>query len=227
MRIEQCMPVTVTNLGGTTRRVHDVGEKHRGKNPIIGQVSPLVGEELGDFLEGRAPVRFNEVENVAPWKLNVLRARYAISDVLAPLGRDKGVVGVMEDECRDTDCGKQRPHIRFGQQRHHESSGTWACPQALIACPRCPDLLVPRHVRIQVMLHLPGAPPGDDGGSGLLGCGSFDALSHRIRVALQPRVAAEDRRTGPQHADCQQPVHRRTDQACDRRRVRLDAAGLG
>ena len=123
--------------------------------------------------------------------------------------------------------GKQRPHIRFGQQRHHESSGTWACPQALIACPRCPDLLVPRHVRIQVMLHLPGAPPGDDGGSGLLGCGSFDALSHRIRVALQPRVAAEDRRTGPQHADCQQPVHRRTDQACDRRRVRLDAAGLG
>ncbi|MBV8928540.1 MAG: transposase, partial [Mycobacteriaceae bacterium] len=43
------------------------------------------GEELGDFPEGRAPW-FDEVENVAPRELDILRARDVISDVLAPSG---------------------------------------------------------------------------------------------------------------------------------------------
>ena len=37
--------------------------------------------------------------------------------------------------------------------------------------PRCPDLLVPRHVRIHDMLHLPRAPHGDHGGDDFLGSG--------------------------------------------------------
>ena len=78
------MPVTVADLRGPARRVHDVGEQHRGENPIIGHVGLLAGEELGDLLEGRAP-RFDEVVHVAPRQLNVFRARYVIGDVLAPL----------------------------------------------------------------------------------------------------------------------------------------------
>ena len=53
VRIQQGMPVTVTHLRGPARRVHDVGEQHRGKNPIIGHVSLLPGEELGDLLKRR------------------------------------------------------------------------------------------------------------------------------------------------------------------------------
>ena len=99
VRIKQRMPVTVAHLRGPARRVHDVGEQHRGEHPIIGHVGLLAGEELGDLLEGLAP-RFDEVENVAPRQLNVFRARYVIGDVLAPLGRDERVVGVMDDEGR-------------------------------------------------------------------------------------------------------------------------------
>jgi hypothetical protein len=117
----------------------------------------------------------------------------------------------MEDECRDADCGKQRPHVHFGQQRHHESNGSWACPQALVPCPRCPDLLVPRHIRVQDLLHLPRAPHGDRGGSDLIGCGSLGALSHRICVALQHdqpgcprRMCCREQGTGRDRADARE-----------------------
>src|SRR4029077_11027526 len=73
MRVEQGVPVTVTHLGGSARRVHDVGEQHRGENPIIGHVGLLAGEELGDLLEGLAPSRFNLVVPVAAWQLNIFR----------------------------------------------------------------------------------------------------------------------------------------------------------
>ena len=63
--IEQGMPVTVTHLCGSARRVHDVGEKHRGQHAIIGDLSLVAGEELGDLLEGLAPSRFNGVIPVA------------------------------------------------------------------------------------------------------------------------------------------------------------------
>jgi hypothetical protein len=33
------------------RGVHDVDEKHRGENPIIGHIRLVAGEELGDFLK--------------------------------------------------------------------------------------------------------------------------------------------------------------------------------
>ena len=85
--IEQRVPVTVTDLRGATRRIHDVGEQHGGENPVIGHVSLLAGEELGDLLERIAP-RLHEVVIVAPRQLDVLRTRYVISDVLAPLGRE-------------------------------------------------------------------------------------------------------------------------------------------
>jgi hypothetical protein len=55
------------------------------------------GEELGDHLERIAP-RFHEVVKVAPRQLNVFRACYVISDVLAHRGRDQRVVGVLDDE---------------------------------------------------------------------------------------------------------------------------------
>ena len=66
VRIEQRMPVTVADLRRPTRRVHDVGEQHRGEHPIIGHFGLVAGEELGDLLEGRTPSRFNEVIHVAP-----------------------------------------------------------------------------------------------------------------------------------------------------------------
>ena len=43
----------------------------------------------------------------------------------------------------------------------------WAGRQAFVSCPRCPDLLVPRHVRIDHMLELPRAPHGDQPQRGL------------------------------------------------------------
>ena len=41
-------------------------------------------------------------------------------------------------------------------ERQHESNGPWACRQAFDSGPRCPDLLVPRHVRID--RHAPISP---------------------------------------------------------------------
>ena len=120
VRIEQGMPVTVADLRGTARRVHDVGEQHRGEHPIIGHFGLLAGEELGDLLEGRAP-RFNEVVPVAARQLNVFRVGYVLGDVLALRGRDDHVVGVVDDESRHTDCRKDRPHVHFRHERHHES----------------------------------------------------------------------------------------------------------
>ena len=109
MRVKQRMPVKVADVCGPTRRVHNVGEKHRGENPIIGHLCLMAGEELGDLLEGRTPVWFDEVVHVAARQLNILRAQYAISDVLAPLGRDERVVGVLDDEGWHEDGRKDRP----------------------------------------------------------------------------------------------------------------------
>ena len=65
MRIEQRMPVTVADLCGPPRRVHDVGEKHGCEHPVVGHFGLLAGEELGDLLEGFAP-RFDDVEMLRP-----------------------------------------------------------------------------------------------------------------------------------------------------------------
>ncbi len=51
VRVEQRVPVAVADLGGAARRVHDVGEQHRGENPVVGHLGLLAGEELGDLLE--------------------------------------------------------------------------------------------------------------------------------------------------------------------------------
>src|SRR5271163_4484295 len=100
------MPVTVAHVRCPTRRVHDVGKEHGGEHPIVGHFSLVAGEELVDQLEGLAPW-FNVVVHVAAWQFDVLRARYVISDVLAPLARDHRVVGVLDDEGWHADCGKQ------------------------------------------------------------------------------------------------------------------------
>ena len=50
VRVEQRMPVAVADLGGPSRRVHDVGEQHGGENPIVGHFGSVPGEELGDLL---------------------------------------------------------------------------------------------------------------------------------------------------------------------------------
>src|SRR4029077_2698209 len=116
VRIKQRVPVTVADLCGPARRVHDVGEQHRGQNPIIRDVGLVAGEELGDLLEGRAPFRFDEVIHVAPREFDVFRAGYVIGDVLAPLRRDNDVVGVLEDEGWYVDCRKYWPHVHFGYE---------------------------------------------------------------------------------------------------------------
>jgi hypothetical protein len=134
------MPVPVAHLGGPARRVNNVGEQHRGQHPITGHLGLLAGEERGDFLEGRTPSRFDEVENVAPRKLNVFRTRYAISDVLAPLGRDQRVVGVMEDECRRRVAVIRRNSALFGES------------------PRAPDRRFPRLPRMAADPVTPACP---------------------------------------------------------------------
>src|SRR6187200_2858519 len=49
--VEECVPVTVADLGGSARRVNDVGEQDRGEHPIIRHFRLLAGEELGDLAE--------------------------------------------------------------------------------------------------------------------------------------------------------------------------------
>jgi hypothetical protein len=39
VRVEQGMPVPVADLRSPARRVHDVGEKHRGQNSVVSDVS--------------------------------------------------------------------------------------------------------------------------------------------------------------------------------------------
>jgi len=92
------MPVTVADLRGPASRVDDVGEEHRGEHPIVGHLCLVPGEEFGDLLEGISPARFDEVPHVATRQLDVLRARYVVSDVSAPRGQDDCVLGVMDDE---------------------------------------------------------------------------------------------------------------------------------
>ena len=64
MRIEQRTPVTVADLCGPARRIHDVGEQHRGENPVVGHLGMVAGEELGHLLERLAP-GLDEVVQVA------------------------------------------------------------------------------------------------------------------------------------------------------------------
>ena len=52
------------------------------------------------------------------------------------------------------------------------------------------------------MLHLPGAPRGERGGSDLLGRGPVCALSHRTRVALE-----HDERGGARRRCCREQRH--------------------
>jgi hypothetical protein len=49
VRVEQCMPVTVADLRGPSRRVHDVGEEHGGENPVVRHFRLMAGEELVDL----------------------------------------------------------------------------------------------------------------------------------------------------------------------------------
>jgi precorrin-3B synthase len=145
VRVEQRVPVTIAHLGGPARRVHDVGEQHRSEHPIVGHLSLVAGEELGDLLKGRAPW-FNEVVEVAPREFDVFRALYVISDVLAHCGRAEWVVGVLDDKGGNADCRKELAHVQFGHHRKHKGDGgaewpyrermarareTDACPGAL------------------------------------------------------------------------------------------------
>ena len=114
------MPVTVTHLRRPARRLHNVGEQHRGQNPVIGHLCLMAGKELGDLLERLAP-RFDVVEPVAPRQLNIFRARYVLGDVLALRGRDDCVLGVVEDQGRHADCRKDRAYVHFRHERYHES----------------------------------------------------------------------------------------------------------
>ena len=91
----------------------------------------------------------------------------------------------MEDECRDRTVGSNARTSISATRRQHEVDGPRARRPAFPTCPRGPDLLVPRHVRIHRMLVLTRPPCGDRAGDYLLGCGSLGALNHRIRVALQ------------------------------------------
>jgi hypothetical protein len=160
VRIQQGMPVTVTHLRGPARGVHDVGEQDRGENPIIGHFCLVAGEELVNLLEGRLP-RFYEVEHVAPWQLNVFRARYVVGDFLALLRPNERIVAVMDDKGRYADGRKNCMHVHLCEERQHEFNGPRARRQAFMSRPRGPDLLIPRHVRINGMFPLPGAPHAD------------------------------------------------------------------
>jgi hypothetical protein len=61
-------------------------------------------------------------------------------------------------------ASKDRPHVQFGKDRQHEGEGPRAGRQAFGSGPRCPDLLVPRHVRVCQMVALSAAPHADERG---------------------------------------------------------------
>ena len=94
-------------------------------------------------------------------------------------------------------------------RRQHEGNGRWAGRKAFVSGPRRPDLLVPRHVRIERMLHLPRAPHGDHGGLDILGrslqCGaSAKPSSTTSAVARDGCVAANKRRLCESAVDCEE-----------------------
>ena len=105
-------------------------------------------------------VRRNETR-CAPEAPRISRPEYDQRRPCPTRGRDERVVGVMDDECRHADRGKQCPHVHVGHERNHESKGRRARRQAFMPCPGSPNLLVPRHVRIHDMRDLPRAPHGD------------------------------------------------------------------
>ena len=122
------MPVAVADLRRPARRVDDVGEKHRREDPVVGHLGLVPGEELGDLLKRLTP-RFDEVVDVAPRQLDVLRARYVVGDVPAQLGRYDWIVGVVDNESWHADCRKQRSHVQLGQVRQHEGDGPRAAAE--------------------------------------------------------------------------------------------------
>ena len=135
VRIEQRMPVTVADLRRPARRVDDVGEKHGGEDPVVGHVGLVAGEEFGDLLKGLTP-RFDEVVDVAPRQLNVLRARYVVGDVLAQLGRDD----------RSSACWTTRVGTRIvGSRGRTSNSATRGIMRATV-----PGLAARRSVRAQL-----------------------------------------------------------------------------
>ena len=88
----------------------------------------------------------------------------------------------MDDEGWHADCREDGPHVQFEHERHHESYSRGAGRQAFVSGPRCPDLLVPRHVRIDYMLNLAGAPHIDHGGVPFLAIEPVSALSASLRI---------------------------------------------
>ncbi|OBF85362.1 hypothetical protein A5791_02310 [Mycobacterium sp. 852002-51163_SCH5372311] len=124
MRIEQRMPLPVTQLRGASRRIHNVGEQHRSQHPIVGHVGLMTCEKLGDLLKGRTP-RLHEVIHVAPWQLNVFGAGYLIGDVLAHRARDEHIIDVLEHEGRRADCREDRPHVQLAHYGQHAGESPW------------------------------------------------------------------------------------------------------
>ena len=161
VRVEQRAPVAVTDLGRHPRRADDVGEQHRGEHAIVGHLRLVAGEELGDLLERISP-RLDDVIHVAARQLNVFRAGNVIAEVPALRRRDDRVIGVLDDERGHADCGKHCPHVHLAHERPHDRNGPWARRQAFEPCPRRPDLLVPRHVRIDEVLVLARPPHGEE-----------------------------------------------------------------
>lgn len=185
VRIKERMPVPVAHLRRPPGRVHDVGEKHCGQHPIIGHVGLLAGEELSDHLKGRAP-GFHEVVQVAPWHLDVFRIRYMISHLFSLRRCHERILAVLDDKGRHTDCRKDWQRVHFGDERHHQRDGPRACCHAFFSRPRGPDLLVPRHVRIEHVLEFAGSPRGDQRSDGFVSnhravCRTCGAVEHNKR----------------------------------------------
>jgi hypothetical protein len=68
---------------------------------------------------------------------------------------------MLDDESRDSNCRKDSSHVHFRRERQHLCKRPRARGQALHPSPRCPDLLVPRHVRIH-HVHGFARPPRAD-----------------------------------------------------------------
>src|ERR1700754_4518905 len=89
---------------------------------------------------------------------------------------------MLDDQGWHADCRKDRPHVRLDRERQHEGERPWAERQTFHPCPSCPDLFVPRHVRIYQMLWLSCPPHADKRGAGFV---STECGSTRIRVTLE------------------------------------------
>jgi hypothetical protein len=89
----QVPPSAVTEAGGVLGRGDDVGEQHRGKDPVRRDRFPDAGEELADL--------GHDVVAIGPWGM-IGAGQFNVFAVANMAGQEAGVFSVAHDSATDT-----------------------------------------------------------------------------------------------------------------------------